>query len=277
MRFRLLQPELLINPHETRLEVFGLTGLELSGINFEVIRHYLAHPALWLYNTCQPLLRCKDGNLDEGLPRLKECLTDMARGRDAWETFLELQGPFILHILKSDYGFYDEFDQHTRQEVLHDIYLRTAKYSGRIAGCDSEAAIRGYLRRIIRSIMSNKRRIARKIRREISLEDGVTEPVSTSTTGFNPLSWIEDSWWGRNTLPLITRAIGRAVVDSRQVERNRQILEMRILEGSSYREISQTCEIREDAARRLVSDYRPRIYSLLKAGGETGRTGEQYD
>lgn len=42
------------------------------------------------------------GRMDSNTQQLRVILTSMARGKDVWENFLDLVGPFIYHILKED-------------------------------------------------------------------------------------------------------------------------------------------------------------------------------
>ena len=194
----------------------------------------------------------------------------MSRG-DSWERFLQLLGPFILHVLKSDYGFYEDFDQHTRQEILHDIYIRTARHAQKLATFDSAAIIRAYIRKVITSVMSNKRRMLRRWHREIQLDPEQTELMTKNTSGhFNPLTWLEDTWFSRNRETLLLAAVQQAVQHSQKPKRNQRILEMKLLEGKAYSEIASMNGTSEDAARQTVSYFRPKVLAALKRRASDG-------
>jgi DNA-directed RNA polymerase specialized sigma24 family protein len=199
--------------------------------------------------------------MDAGAEKLREVLRALARGADAWRDFLDLFGPFIMHILKEDYALYEEYDAHSREEVLHDIYLRAARYAGRLSKSKTTpGAYRAYLRRIIKTVMSGNGRILRRWRREISLERaqeaGFQAPANP---GFNPLRWLENRWRTKSIIPAARAAIGKVAGGSRDPARTAYILERRLLAEDPYADIAEAAGMEVDAVRHVVHYYRDEV------------------
>ncbi|OPX21878.1 MAG: hypothetical protein B1H03_05750 [Planctomycetales bacterium 4484_113] len=197
---------------------------------------------------------------------LHRILRALARGEDVWREFLDLFGPFILHILKHDYALYDDYDDHSRQEVLHDIYLRVAKYAGRMGRSTTLATYRGYLRRIIRTVMSNNGRILRRWKREVSI-DHVNESgfQMAADPALNPLKWLETQWRARSIIPAAKKAIRMAASRSRDPLKTTRILERRLLAEAPYSEIADEVAMEVDAVRHVVHYYRHLVIQRVRS------------
>lgn len=204
--------------------------------------------------------------VDSDTKKLRFLLWSMARGQDVWEDFLGLVGPFIYHILKEDYCFYEEYDEHTRHEILHDIYLRVAKYSGGTAGRLDFDAYKAYLRKTIRTVMTNKRRILARWNREISLESLSDRTVKTALPHVpDPVTWFEEKWRSRSVTPAVKAAIARVAAHSRESTKTERILLRRLVEGSGYEEIAEDAGIGVDAVRHVVHYYSERVIDEARA------------
>ena len=210
--------------------------------------------------------QAKWGWMDAGAEKLREVLRALARGADGWREFLDLFGPFILHILKHDYALYQEYDEHSRQEVLHDIYLRAAKYAGKMGTSITAETYRAYLRRIIRTVMSSNGRILRRWRREVSLEKAQeTGFQAPANPGFNPLKWLETQWKAKGILPVARAAIGKAASGSRDPAKTAHILERKLLNEDPYAQIAEEVGMDVDAVRHVVHYYREDIIHEMRS------------
>ncbi|MCD6282143.1 sigma-70 family RNA polymerase sigma factor [bacterium] len=205
--------------------------------------------------------------MDAGTEKLREVLRALARGADGWREFLDLFGPFILHILKHDYALYQEYDEHSRQEVLHDIYLRAAKYAGRLSkNTTTVGSYKGYLRRIIKTVMSSNGRILRRWRREVSLEKAQeTGFQAPANPGFNPLKWLTNQWKENRIVPSARAAIGKAASSSRDPAKTAYILERRLLAEDPYTDIAEATGMEVDAVRHVVHYYREDIIHEMRS------------
>lgn len=213
----------------------------------------------WLGARSWPWLRGE--SLDAPTQELRAVLRALARGEDAWREFLDMFGPFILHILKEDYALYEEYDRHSREDVLHDVYLRAAKYAGKLSRSETTASsYKGYLRRIIKTVMSNNGRILRRWRREVSLEVAQEAGFqATANPGFNPLKWLETQWKAKGILPVARAAIGKIADSSRDPAKTAHILERKLLNEDPYAEIAIDVGMDVDAVRHVVHYYREEI------------------
>lgn len=212
--------------------------------------------------------------MDPSTDRLTHILAEMARGSDVWDEFVDLLGPFILHVLKDDYGFYQEYDSHARQEILHDIYLRVVTYADRYKGPTGSSAYYGYLRKIIRTVIVNRLRIMRRWQREISLE-AVTDGHHSANPGYlqstrepGPLDWLEALWKSRQVSPVVRTAIKSVATQARDHRKTRLILEQRLLYEKPYGEIARLVGMEVDAVRQTVHYYREKV--ILEARNTLG-------
>jgi len=192
-------------------------------------------------------------------------LRALARGEDAWRGFVDGYGPLILHILRRDYAFYDEYDEHSRLEVLHDIYLRVTRYAANLGGNATPASFKGYLRRIIRTVMCNRSRVLKRWRREISLDEvPESADVVYQPRAPNPLAWLEEQWRNSAVAPKLRAAIIAVSQRSREPERTRLILERKLLTEAPYPEIAQAVGMGVDAVRHVVHYYRPHVLEEMR-------------
>lgn len=196
---------------------------------------------------------------------LRTILQAMARGEDVWREFLDMLGPFILHILKHDYGFYTEYDEHARHEALHDIYLRVATYADRMSKTADMASYKAYLRKIIRTVMCNRWRILRRWRRETSLE-ALEGSGASANPGIQPvcpraepLGWLENAWQTKHVGPAIHRAVNTVAAKSRDPKKTKLILRHRLLQETPYPEIAARAGMDVDAVRHVVHYYRKTV------------------
>ncbi len=210
--------------------------------------------------------QAKWGWMDAGADKLREVLRALARGEDVWRQFLDMFGAFILHILKEDYALYQEYDEHSRQEVLHDIYLRAAKYAGKIGTSTTAETYRAYLRRIIRTVMSSNGRILRRWRREVSLEKAQEAGFQASAhLSFDPMKWLENQWRDRRIVPAARAAIGKVAGGSRDPAKTACILERRLLAEDPYTDIAEATGMEVDAVRHVVHYYREEVIREMRS------------
>jgi len=214
------------------------------------------------------------GRMDSSTQQLRVILLSMARGKDVWEDFLSLVGPFIYHILKEDYCFYKEYDEHARQEILHDIYLRAARYAGRAARGSTIETYKGYLRKIIRSVMCNKKRALARCHRTIYCEDIAAGDGAIANPGHDPSNWIEEQLMLRSIRKAVAQAIANATKSAREPDRTAKILERRLLTGDGYPDIAADYGMEIDAVRHIVHYYDDGVMtearSMLGVKGEGG-------
>jgi len=212
--------------------------------------------------------------MDLSTQQLRVILLSMARGKDVWQDFLDLVGPFIYHILKEDYCFYKEYDEHTRQEILHDIYLRAARYAGRAARNSTIETYKGYLRKIIRSVMCNKRRVLARCHRTIYSDEVASPDAARGNLGLNPSNWIEEQLMLQSVRKAVSQAITNAAKGAREPDKTARILERRLLTGDGYPDIATDYGMEIDAVRHIVHYYNDGVMSearsMLGVKGEGG-------
>jgi len=192
-------------------------------------------------------------------------LTAMDRGEDVWDEFLELAGRFILHVLINDYAFFDDYSDHDRQEILHDIYLKVKRNAFRFSGGVNMQAYRGYLRKTIRSVMADRLRNLLRLKRNATIDtlDDHSESLPDRTQS-DPLKRLEAHWRERATHSAVHGAIlqvSQGAQNSRQV---RRVLQGRLLKGNSYKDIAATCGLSVDSARHIVHYYKGRVLDEIR-------------
>lgn len=192
--------------------------------------------------------------------KLNRCLAAMARGEDVWDDFIELVGRYILHVLINDYALYDEYHEHERQEILHDIYLKVKRNAFRFSASVSRPEYLSYLRKTIRSVMTDRGRIQQRLKRQMQVEpldEATATPADHSLV--DPLGIIEQHWRERATL----KAVDRAIVQISQGAQNTRtvaiVLRCRLLKGQDYKQITSAAGISVDAARQIVRYYKNRV------------------
>jgi len=214
--------------------------------------------------------------MDSSTQQLRVILSFMASGKDVWKDFLDLVGPFIYHILKEDYCFYKEYDEHTRQEILHDIYLRAARYASRAARGSTIDSYKGYLRKIIRSVMCNKRRVLARCNRTIYCHEVASRDAVARNPVSNPSNWIEEQLMLRSVRKAVAQAIVTATKGAREPDKAARILERRLLSGDGYPDIATDYGMEIDAVRHIVHYYNDGVMSearsMLGVNSEGGWT-----